>query len=81
MEALASGLPLVSTKTAGTDELIKDGYNGLFINQETVENVSETLERLNSSDLETMKRVAVETANEFDIKETVKKYEELFMKL
>ncbi|MFT5179648.1 MAG: glycosyltransferase involved in cell wall biosynthesis [Candidatus Paceibacteria bacterium] len=81
LEALASGLPLVSTKTAGTDELINDGYNGLFVNQETIESVSETLERLHFSDLETMKRAAFETALNFDIKNTVEKYEDLFKRL
>jgi len=31
LEAVASGLPILATKVNGTEELIKEGYNGFFI--------------------------------------------------
>ncbi len=34
LEAIASGLPLLATKVSGTEELIQDGYNGFFIQQD-----------------------------------------------
>lgn len=33
LEAAASGLPIVATKINGTEELIKEGYNGYFVKQ------------------------------------------------
>ncbi|MFH1402725.1 MAG: glycosyltransferase family 4 protein [Candidatus Altiarchaeota archaeon] len=34
LEAAASGLPLLTTKVNGTEELVKDGYNGHFIERD-----------------------------------------------
>ena len=34
LEAVASGLPILATKVNGTEELIKEGYNGFFIKRE-----------------------------------------------
>jgi glycosyltransferase involved in cell wall biosynthesis len=31
LEALASGLPIIATVTGGTEELVSDGENGLYI--------------------------------------------------
>ena len=32
MEAICVGLPIVTTKVSGTEELIKDGENGFIVN-------------------------------------------------
>jgi len=34
LEAMATGTPFISTKTHGTKEYLKDGFNGLFINRD-----------------------------------------------
>ncbi|MBU0761871.1 MAG: glycosyltransferase family 4 protein [Candidatus Altiarchaeota archaeon] len=34
LEAVASGLPLVTTKVNGTEELVKDGRNGFFVERD-----------------------------------------------
>jgi len=34
LEAVASGLPILATKVNGTEELIKEGYNGFFIRRD-----------------------------------------------
>lgn len=78
LEALAAGLPVIATKTAGTDELIKEGVNGFFIPEATPEAVAQTLVRgmsLQSGD------TIVESARQFDIRDTVRAYEELFTRV
>jgi glycosyltransferase involved in cell wall biosynthesis len=78
LEALAAGIPIIATKTAGTDELINEGINGLFIPETTPEAVAETLTRgmrLQSG------AIIVELARQFDIRDTVRAYEDLFTRV
>lgn len=44
-EALAAGLPLVSTKTAGPDEMIIEGKNGYFTDM-TVDSIAERMAKM-----------------------------------
>jgi glycosyltransferase involved in cell wall biosynthesis len=80
LEALAAGLPVVSTKTAGTDQLIREGKNGFFISSRTPRDVAASLERLSSSDLPALANDAIRTARQFDVHLTVEKYSALFEK-
>lgn len=77
LEALACGLPLVSTKTAGTDELLIDGGNGFFIPESSPGAVAESLEKMVRADYQNLSKGAKKTAEEFDIRRTAKKYSEL----
>ncbi len=43
LEALAAGLPIVATVTGGTEELVRDGENGLFVKQRSPEDLAEKL--------------------------------------
>jgi GalNAc-alpha-(1->4)-GalNAc-alpha-(1->3)-diNAcBac-PP-undecaprenol alpha-1,4-N-acetyl-D-galactosaminyltransferase len=79
LEALAFGLPLVATKTAGTDEILEDGKNGYFIEGYSGEAVCAALEKMASSDIVKMKSDAEASMAKYDIKETVKKYEDLML--
>jgi len=45
MEALAFGMPLISTRVAGVSEYLKDGESGFFVDP-TAEDVSSKLERV-----------------------------------
>jgi UDP-glucose:(heptosyl)LPS alpha-1,3-glucosyltransferase len=45
LEAVASGLPAIVTKVNGTDELIRDGYNGFFVGRDGKE-IAETIRLL-----------------------------------
>ncbi len=78
-EALVAGLPLLSTKTAGPDEMIREGLNGFFINEHTPQAVTEGLMKMLSADLPAMRDQVRLSAARFDIAATVKSYEELIV--
>ncbi|HOG37527.1 MAG TPA: glycosyltransferase [Candidatus Woesebacteria bacterium] len=79
LESLACGLPLLSTKTAGTDELITEGENGFFINEHSVAGVLSGINKMLNKDLKTMGRFAREKVKNFDISVTANNYETLFI--
>ncbi|MHA1659816.1 MAG: glycosyltransferase family 4 protein [Promethearchaeota archaeon] len=45
LEAAASGLPIIATKINGTEELIKEGYNGFFVKRDP-EDIAEKINML-----------------------------------
>lgn len=79
LEAMAFGLPLLSTKTAGTDELIINKKNGYFISDEEINSVVKGMLKMANSDLKSMGLAGIKTSQRFDIYQNVKKYEELFL--
>lgn len=81
LEALAVGLPIIATRTAGTDELIREGENGYYIEGGNPSNVVDALEKLPLKDLSAMRASAQSTARAFDIRETVRLYESLFHRI
>lgn len=78
LKALASGLPLVSTNTAGTDELIEEGKNGFTIAGSGAQDVARALECLCQADYHALSQRAREVAQKFDLRTTVSNYEHLF---
>ena len=82
LEASASGLPLLVTKVNGTEELVKDGYNGYLILQNP-SNISEKIRLLieNKSLRKKLGRNARKTAEKYswDIiaERTMEVYEEV----
>jgi len=81
LEALAASLPLISTKTAGTDEFLENGKNGYIIEDSTVDAVENALTSAAQSDLSALKENALGSANNFSINDTVEKYQDLFLKI
>lgn len=78
LEAMAFGLPLLATKTAGTDELLYNGENGYFIEGFDEEVIASAFEKMANSDLTAMGHKAREICQKFDIKKNVRRYESLF---
>jgi len=84
-EAMARGLPVVTTAVGGLPDLIKHGENGLLVEPRTVENVVEQVERL-SQDPGLRSRLAeagIETAAELTFSAAAEQFgtilvEELF---
>ncbi len=46
IEAICVGLPVISTKVSGTEELIHDGYNGVLVNIGDVDEMSHAFRQL-----------------------------------
>ena len=49
IEALCVGTPVISTKVSGTDELIRDGENGLLVEIGDTDGLAKALEKLLSN--------------------------------
>ena len=56
MEAMAAGLPIVTTPVGGTPEIVTDGKNGFLVKPKDIEGAVESLNRL-GSDQELRKRM------------------------
>lgn len=78
LEALAHGVPILTTKTGGTGALVHEGENGFFIGEETPACVADALEQFAHADGSSMSMKARERVKEFDIKEIVRQYEGVF---
>ncbi len=77
IEALACGVPIVATKTAGTDEIIKDGYNGYIITKHDTMSVIAGIEKVIASNLTDMKHNAQLSSEKYSITTTAREYKEL----
>lgn len=79
IEAMASGLPMISTRTAGPDEYLKDGENGFFIHERTPAGVAKSLEELRAADLAILSTHALHTAEQFAVGSNVEQYEHVIL--
>jgi glycosyltransferase involved in cell wall biosynthesis len=79
LEALAHGIPVISTQTGGVTELIDDGNNG-FIIDSSPDSILLAFERYLHSDKLSLQKNAQDRVRRFDIRKTVKMYEELWEK-
>jgi len=82
LEAVASGLPILATRVNGTEELIKEGYNGFFIEREP-KNIAEKVSILIEDEnlRKQMSKNARKTAENYSwdeiAKRTLEVYEEV----
>ncbi len=79
IEAMTCGLPVLSTKTAGPDQYLREGENGFFIENSSVNAIVCGLERLSDTSLGRLKEPAVNTAKQFDVSVTERKYSQLII--
>ena len=79
LEAVASGLPILATKVNGTEELIKDGYNGFFINRDPTDIAEKVNVLVEDENLrKQMSRNARRTAEKYSWDEVAKKTMEVY---
>jgi len=81
LEAMAFGLPLVSTKTAGTDELLIDGKNGFFIKESSIDATVGSIKKILNSDYFLLRKSALSVAKKYDVNIIIKKYNLLFREM
>jgi glycosyltransferase involved in cell wall biosynthesis len=78
IEAMACGLPVLSTKTAGPDTYIIEGKNGYLLPDYLEQSLSTGMETLAQRSNYDMSHHAIETAKIFNIIYCTKQYEALF---
>ncbi len=80
LEALASGLPVITTKLSGAAEIIENGVQGFVVEQpEAVKKIAERIEYLMDKEIrEDMGRAARNRAKEFSFENHIRKMTELY---
>jgi N-acetyl-alpha-D-glucosaminyl L-malate synthase BshA len=80
LEAMAAGVPVISTNAGGLGEIMVQGITGYMGNVGDVETMSDyAMEVISNEDrLQEFKRAAAEHANKFDISNIIPVYEKLY---
>jgi len=80
LEALASGLPIVATRTGGTDELVVEGRNGFVVEMGNSADLAEKMEKIisNRELCEKMGAESVSLAEGMSWQKVAEKYFELY---
>jgi N-acetyl-alpha-D-glucosaminyl L-malate synthase BshA len=83
LEAMACGVPVISTNTGGLPELIQNGYNGYMSDVGDVESMSKNAALILSSEdtLNEFKKNAYESSKAFDINLILPQYENLYYEI
>ncbi len=80
LEAMASGLPVIASKSGGIIDLIQDGSNGLLTKEKDSQDIADKINKL-LSDQELCRRLTEEgakTAAKYDYSEIGKQYAAIF---
>ena len=79
IEAMASGLPVIASRTGGIVDIIQDGRNGLLCEEKNVEQLRSTIERLLKDEqlYNELKQSGMETAAKYDYSEIAKRYKKI----
>lgn len=82
LEAMACGVPVISSNSGGLPEVNKDGYSGYMANVGDVESMAKKAITILEDDdrLYEFKSNALKVAQEFDIKNILPMYEQLYRK-
>jgi N-acetyl-alpha-D-glucosaminyl L-malate synthase BshA len=82
LEAMAAGVPVVSTNAGGLSEIIVPGVTGYMSNVKDVDAMTnQALEILRNNDtLKAFKKRAAEHAKKYDISNIVPQYEKLYQR-
>lgn len=83
LEAVASGLPIVTTDTGGSKELTRDGVNGFIVKMKDSDDITEKLEQLvtNPELCSRMSKESRKIAKELSWEKVAKEYTEVYGKI
>lgn len=83
IEAMASGIPVIGTRTGGIPEIIEDGINGYLVEERDVALISNRIIDLINDDAkrERLSKQAQLTAEKYDYKVIGRRYKELIDKM
>jgi len=84
LEAMSSGLPVISSVSVGTSELVKDGFNGYIFQENDVQGLASKIEMLVSDRFllqELSKNAKKFIRNNFSLPKMINEYEELYLYL
>jgi glycosyltransferase involved in cell wall biosynthesis len=75
MEALASGIPIFSTRVGGVEDYLKDGVNGYFITRDSADIAAKVVKVFRNPEmLAAMRKAARESASNFDWDGVARRY-------
>ncbi|MGL5112403.1 MAG: N-acetyl-alpha-D-glucosaminyl L-malate synthase BshA [Flavobacterium sp.] len=82
LEAMASGVPVISSNSGGLSEVNFEGFSGFLSNVGNVEEMADNAIKILKDDqiLATFKKNALEIAKKFDIKNILPVYEDLYQR-
>lgn len=84
LEAFSQGVPVIATNIDGTNEEIKDGYNGFLVNIKDIDGFKDNIIKLYKSKelMDKLKNIAYNTyLNYFSVDLYKKKHKELYYKI
>ncbi len=82
LEAMACGVPVISSNAGGLPEVNKDGFSGYLSEVGDVDSMANNALKIlrNQTDLDQFKKNALITAQQFDIKKILPLYEDLYQR-
>jgi L-malate glycosyltransferase len=83
LESLACGLPIIATKTGGTDEIVREGINGFVVKMNSAQDIADKLEILfkDYSLEKRMSQASRELALRMSWKNIAKEYSNLYKEI
>jgi glycosyltransferase involved in cell wall biosynthesis len=78
VEAMASGIPVVTVDSGAVSDYIIDGVNGYLVPPNDVEKLANTLQKVLQSDNQEMIQYALQCAKQFSIEQTCQNLHEYY---